>query len=86
MPTKMRNRQHAYAITLDNMDHYSGYHSAFAANPVPKLKNSQHRDNLPEELKNWKSILKHPYSTQFIQATNKEFEYLRSRGTFKLTA
>ena len=86
LPTRTRNRQHAHAVALDTVDHYSGYHSAFATNLPPKLKNMQHRDSLPEEPKNWKSMLKHPHSRQFIQAANKEFEHLRSRGTFKLTA
>ena len=66
MPTRTRNRQHAHAVALDNIDQHSGYHSAFATNPILKSKILQHRDNLPEEPKNWKSMLKHPYSTQFI--------------------
>ena len=66
LPTRTRNRQHAHAVALDTVDHYSGYHSAFATNLPPKLKNMQHRDSLPEEPKNWKSMLKYPYSRQFI--------------------
>ena len=31
-------------------------------------------------------MLKHPYRQCFVQATTKEFDHLKQRGTFKLTS
>ena len=39
---------------------------------------------LPEEPKSWKHLWRRPRSQQFILAANKEFEHLRSRGTYQL--
>ena len=52
LPTRTRNRRQAHAAILNKLDHLAGYHAAFATKLAPK--SQIHRDQLPEEPKNWK--------------------------------
>ena len=82
LPSRTRDRRQAHAVAINSLHDLSGYHAAFATNLVPK--DHLHRDQLPDEPKNWKQMLKHPHMHQFIQAANWEFDHLKSRGTFQL--
>ena len=85
LPSRTRNRQQAHATAISNLADLSGYHAAFAIDLAPKLPPKQlHRDNLPEEPKNWRQLLRHPHKDQFTQAARKEFDHLTTRGTFRL--
>jgi len=42
-----------------------------------------HRDEVPEPLKGYNAMLKHPYSAEYKRAMLKEFTSLINRGTFE---
>ena len=59
LPSRTRNRRQAHAVAINNLYDLSGYYAAFATNLVPK--DHLYRDQLPDEPKNWKQMLKHPH-------------------------
>ena len=85
LPTRTRHRREAHAVAITNLDHLSGYHTAFATD-TPTTKDRLHRDQLPEEPKHWKLVLKHPHRQRFVRAANTEFAHLKSKGTFQLVS
>ena len=42
-----------------------------------------HRDNLPTAPRNWRDMLRHPYSQLFLEGASLEFKTLDDKGTFQ---
>ena len=83
-------RKEAYITALEKTQELGGYHTAFnltfnsAWKAEHKMKPMRlHQDSLPPPLNSWRQMLKHRYSAEFKKATNKEFEALLAKGTFK---
>ena len=62
------------------------YHSAFGSIWKTAKPKGLHRDSLPPPPKSWKQMLKHPYKEEFLQAAEKEYRGLESKGTFEYIA
>lgn len=54
---------------------------------APNLSSTRiHREQLPPEPQNWKEMLKHPYSAQFIKASGTEVKQLQDKQTWREVA
>jgi len=85
-----RIRRQAHATALANLSTLSSYYAGFATGLVKdidqtrSLSSSLHRDNLPPKPKNLKELRKHPLTTSFQKAIEKEYNNLKRQGTFKI--
>jgi len=84
-----RIQRQAHATALANLSTLFGYYAGFAIGLVKdisrtrSLSSSLHRDNLPPKPKNLKELRKHPLTTGFQKAIEKEYNDLKRQGTFK---
>ena len=62
------------------MGYYASFSTAVKAGGMTK---PPHRDTLPAPPNSWKQMLKHPHSTEFRKAADKEFNALLEKGTFE---
>lgn len=83
--SRRNRRAAAHAALLADVENLSGFYAGFATG-LEKVRapTAIHRDNLPEEPKTWKQMLKHPYSEGFQLAAVKEYKDLERRGTWKV--
>jgi len=82
-----RIQRQAHAAALANLYTLSGYYAGFATGLVKDINRTRslslHRDNLPPKPKNLKDLRKHPLTTGFQKAIEKEYNDLKRRGIFK---
>ena len=76
-----------HTVILANLPILSSYYAGFATGLVKDINwtesSSLHWDNLPPEPKNLKDLRKHPLTTGFQKAIEKEYNDLKRCGTFK---
>jgi hypothetical protein len=76
-----------HAVVLANLPTLSGYYAGFAIRLVKDINwtgsLSLYQDNLLLELKNLKDLRKHPLTTSFQKAMEKEYNNLKCYGIFK---
>ena len=73
-------RREAFLAELDKPEELPGFYSAFATGTTHR--DRIHRDQLPPEPKNWRSLLAHPYRKEFKEAADKEIAELKEKDTF----
>jgi hypothetical protein len=79
-----RTRRSAYVAALGQTDKLVGYYASFStAVKAGGMTKPPHRDTLPAPPNSWKQMLKHPHSTEFRKAADKEFNALLEKGTFE---
>ena len=86
-------RSYRYGISptlaLANLSTLFSYYAGFATGLVKDISRTRflslslYWDNLPPKLKNLKELRKHPLTTSFKKAIEKEYNNLKRRGTFK---
>jgi hypothetical protein len=54
-----------------------------AAISAPGPHRRPHRDDLPQEPKNWHELVRHPHSDGFAEAARSEIKNLKAKGTFE---
>ena len=76
-----------HTVILANLPILSSYYAGFATGLVKDINwtgsSSLYRDNLPLKPKNLKDLRKHPLTTGFQKAIEKEYNDLKRCGTFK---
>jgi hypothetical protein len=88
MGTRSRRRQ-AYSTALTRVTELTPYYSAFTTGlqrPELAVQDERlHRDTLPPKPRNWRQMLKHRFTREFIHAAIQEHNEIEKRGTYKLT-
>jgi len=76
-------RKEAYLTDVLQIEHASGFHSAFQTGSQHHRENQRvHRTTLPALPRAWKDLDTHPYGPEFKAAARKEYSDLDRKGTF----
>jgi hypothetical protein len=79
----LRFKRNAYIVALQEVHQLLGYYIALSSAYFTLPKKRLYRDEVPEPLKGYNAILKHPYLTKYKQAILKEFNSLIDYKTFE---
>lgn len=83
--TRGSKRKEAYALAVAKVGCNTGFHGAFAAG-ASQAYDRQHQSTLTPEPKNYKAMLTHPHSQQWLKATTEEFNKLLQNGTAQVVS